>query len=429
MKLKSVPILQLSRLFVTGTLFLLCLESVPGATVDDFAARVFVDVSGQQMAYRLFVPSNYSGNQKYPLVFWLHSEAGSGTDNRSQLTAYRVGALVFVSAANQIKHPCIMVAPQCPKDHPMWACPETEALVLHLLQELQTQFNIDVDRLYITGKCLGGSGTWQYIINNPDLFAAAVLGACNYNWPFNVRTVPVWFFEAADDPYFTTVEQKGSTIINHRRAAGATVIYTEYATGGHDITDAAFSTAPLVDWVMAQRRGRASTVRPLVTIQSLDTSLPILTSADRIALSGHAANCLDANIAQVSWRNNLDATGTGDGTTDWSISDLPLSLGTNSINVLATGPSWSSALGGCTTFNAPLAVVRLLPSPIVQSIATDGARITLSWTGGIPPFQIEASDALGALGGGAWNCVLTNAGRMAMFPTHQGQSYFRILGR
>jgi hypothetical protein len=250
--------------------------------------------------------------------------------------------------------------------------------------------------------------------------------ADTYPLPYSVSQVPVWFFMAADDPTVTGGSARTREAVSDMRTAGVTVVYTEYATGAHNITETAFATPPLVDWVMAQRRGQPSAVGPRVRILDPATSSPVLTSADTIHLSGQATNGMGGNISCVSWFNDAGAVGTATGTNAWSVKDLPLTVGTNSINVVATGPSWSSSLGGSTTFNAALVVIRLPPSPIVQSIATDGVQVRLSWTGGVAPFHIEARETIGE---DAWHSFLTNSTRTVTLPMTKNQSYFRIMGR
>jgi len=124
-------------------------------TVDNFQARVFTNAQGK-LPYRLFVPTNYTVGTQYPVVLFLHGAGESGTDNRLQLTG-QTGELVFASETNQLKYPSFMVAPQCLLNG-AWADSIRRAQVLGLMKALQSEFNIDSNRLYITGLSLGESG-------------------------------------------------------------------------------------------------------------------------------------------------------------------------------------------------------------------------------------------------------------------------------
>lgn len=72
-------------------------------TVDNFAARWFTNAQGV-LPYRLFIPTNYTSAEQFPLVLFLHGVGESGTDNRYQLVG-QTGALVFASETNQLVHP------------------------------------------------------------------------------------------------------------------------------------------------------------------------------------------------------------------------------------------------------------------------------------------------------------------------------------
>ena len=58
------------------------------------------------------------------------------------------------------------------------------------------QYNIDPDRIYITGLSMGGFGTWGAVTRRPGLFAAAVpmSGYGNASDAASVRSIPFLVF-------------------------------------------------------------------------------------------------------------------------------------------------------------------------------------------------------------------------------------------
>ena len=46
--------------------------------------------------------------------------------------------------------------------------------VLRVLRDVRTAYNVDPDRIYLTGLSMGGGGTWHIGLRYPDLFAAIV---------------------------------------------------------------------------------------------------------------------------------------------------------------------------------------------------------------------------------------------------------------
>ena len=404
--------MKLTRTFSWSlSVLLLAAQAVCGQTIGSLAARVYLDAQGNALSYRLWVPPNYVAAVSYPLVLSLH---GSGGLNLSD-------APIFLSAQNQLAHPCLLVAPVCPTNS-AWDTGNIQNLVKGLLDQLQGEFNVDPDRIYLTGVSLGSIGAWSMVASFPRTFAA-VVGMCGYasipSWTAYTRPA-VWYFHAQDD---LTIDIAGArAMIKAMRQAGGTPIYTEYASGGHGIWTQAYATPPLVDWVMAQRLGQPSSLPPRVTLLTPAGPAPVATAADILALTGVATN-LGTNIIRVTWTNSLGGGGRAAGTTAWSIPALPLKLGTNTLTILAAGPTWSN-LGGSTTFNTGLTVVRA--PPIVASIAINGRNTTLSWTGGVPPFQIETSSTLAPQD---WVPLLTNDVRTATLPINSSPAYFRISGQ
>lgn len=212
------------------------------------------------MPYRLFIPENYDKRKKYPLVLWLHGGAGRGKDNLKQISGGNtIGSHVWTLPENQSNHPCFVVAPQCP-DNELWATIETAKpteqmrLVLELLQNLGRTFSLDTQRFYVTGQSLGGFGTWAFISEHPDMFAAAipVCGGGDESAASKLTKVSIWAFHGEKDKAVSV--ERSRRMIGAIRQAGGTPKYTEYKGAGHVIWDRVFSQPELLSWVFAQNR-------------------------------------------------------------------------------------------------------------------------------------------------------------------------------
>jgi len=207
-------------------------------------------------------------------------------------------------------------------------------------------------------------GTWDYIGQYPNMYAAAIpmSGNGDVGLAPNMTQTLIWNFHAVNDD---VVGVAGSQeMVAAVRAAGGNVIYTEYANGGHGIWTPAYNTPILMDWVYAQKRGVASTVPPLLSIK-VPTDGPIY-AASRLALDlGGTASDGGPGPTSVSWSKSvivrpprLVPGGVAAGTTNWTITNAALlNFGTNLILVTGKGTSWYSSLGGNTSFNSTLAVI------------------------------------------------------------------------
>ena len=75
-----------------------------------FQKEIFVKGT-DTMPYRILLPLNYDGSQKYPLILFLHGSGERGRDNESQL---KHGSGLFLNDSNRKNHPAIVLIPQCP---------------------------------------------------------------------------------------------------------------------------------------------------------------------------------------------------------------------------------------------------------------------------------------------------------------------------
>ena len=122
----------------------------------------------ERYRYTLLLPDGYSGKEAVPLVLVLHY-GGHGTPyyGKAILVDLVEPALRDLSA--------IFVSPDCPAED--WTQPESVQFVLALLDYLQKEYNIDSERILITGYSLGGIGTWHLAEQYPERFSAAIVMA------------------------------------------------------------------------------------------------------------------------------------------------------------------------------------------------------------------------------------------------------------
>ncbi len=384
-------------------------------SVDDFQANIYTNGSSV-LPYRLFVPTNYVTNQSFPLILYLHGSGVRGTDNWYQLVGDS-GPLALVFNENQAQYPCFVAAPQCPPGGD-WTNNTMHQTLVGLLSTLVSAYNIDTNRVYITGLSLGGNGTWDMMTRNPNLFAAGVpmSGQSGTASAAAVYEIPTWVFHSLDDP--TVPVGYSQIMVNGMRALGGAPIYTEYATGQHEIWSASYANRLLYSWLLNQKRGSPSNAPPFVLISSPATAGWYDTPATNATLSGSAGNAI-AQVSQITWTNNRSGSGTALGTTNWSAQSVPLQTSTNLLTVMATGSAWVSNYGGHTTFSSPLWAYR----GAQLSFSASNGLATVSWTGGAPPYALDQCTNLSSHD---WQPLLTNNSTSAQIPLSTSSTFFRI---
>jgi len=231
----------------------------------DEVRRVFENEDKLTMPYTLVVPDPLDSKNEYPLIICLHGAGERGTDNSDQtLRAFRV----FSSAKVQDHYPAFVLVPQCPQKE-QWVdvpwrdgsydlsrtpCSDELQMVLEILDTVRGEYNIDSSRIYIAGLSMGGFGTWDLILRNPGMFAAAIpiCGGGDPGEAALLRGLPIWIFHGGADP---TVPVQGSREMCEalKKAGNNTVRYTEYPGVGHGSWNNALAEEELVPWLFSQQ--------------------------------------------------------------------------------------------------------------------------------------------------------------------------------
>jgi predicted peptidase len=151
--------------------------------VDDFQQLVFKDPeNGNVVKYNLYVPRNYDKTKSYPMVLFMH-DAGVDSEEHDRTLVQGLGAVVWARPEDQAKHPSFVLAPQM--NGPTTSNEiETTSLadsIYHLLKYVVGQYSIDQKRLYTTGQSGGCMASIAFNIKYPDLFAASLFVAGQWN--------------------------------------------------------------------------------------------------------------------------------------------------------------------------------------------------------------------------------------------------------
>jgi predicted peptidase len=201
-----------------------------------------------RLKYLLHLPREYSARPDvgWPLILYLHGVGERG----AYLEKVKADGIPRI-IENKPDFPFIVVSPQCPDDTLWWDHHET---LKGLLEEIVATYSVDAERMYLTGKSMGGFGTWSLAMTYPDLFAA-IAPICGGGVPEDVRRLgrlPVWAFHGADDP-FVPVEQ-GQRMVDALRGSGGDVKFTIYPGVGHDAWTRTYENPDLFRWFLLHSR-------------------------------------------------------------------------------------------------------------------------------------------------------------------------------
>ena len=223
-----------------------------------------VNVAGTEYKYQVFVPGNWTKQQKWPVILFLHGAGERGDDGLIQ-TEVGIGTAI---RRYRDRFPAVIVMPQCRKN--VWWAESTMAdVAMAALAQAQKEFHGDPVRTYLTGLSMGGYGTWFLAGKYSGKFAAiapicggiqvpdmARQQSADDNSPYTEAAkkigskTPVWIFHGGDDPAVPVTESRRMN--DAMKALGGEVHYTEYPGVGHNSWEKAYAEAELLTWMLSK---------------------------------------------------------------------------------------------------------------------------------------------------------------------------------
>ncbi len=184
---------------------------------------------------------------KMPLIVFLHGKSLSGT-NIDRVKRY--GALKGVEKGLNI--PAYLVAPQLPSGP--WDADKVDEIVSYMIKT----YNIDEDRIYVTGMSLGSYGTMKYVGEYPDRVAAAIsiCGGGDVNDACNLAQIPIKVIHGDKD--FIVPLSESQKIVNAiKKCNKQAPIELQVVKGGnHGSVEDLYRHMELYDWLLQHSKNK-----------------------------------------------------------------------------------------------------------------------------------------------------------------------------
>lgn len=271
------------------------MTSLPGVAGIDFSHstgnEAFEDASGSRLPYRLFKPIDYCADISplfrpagcdptltFPLIVFFHGAGERGSDNKLQATGGGHLENLYEAARGESfdkRLQAFLLAPQCPTNQRWvefdWSkgaygndleppVSEPMDLALQLVEAVIEDYEIERDRVYVTGLSMGGYATWDAIRRRPELFAAALplSGGGNRDHGATMKETPIWAYHGSLDG---VVPPSGTDAMQEAIiAAGGTMHYSRpeegHAGWGTFYDNQTYQNSDgetVLDWLYAQR--------------------------------------------------------------------------------------------------------------------------------------------------------------------------------
>ncbi len=186
--------------------------------------------------YVVYIPKGYNCNKKTPLIIYLHGGVSTKVFHDTPLEYAEQNYFTKYAKENN----WIIVYPMGNNDTAWWNLAGINNLKAQI-RKLKSQYNIDDNRIYISGFSDGGSGSYHLTLNAPDNFAAFYplngmisVGSIVTEIPVflpNFRNRYVYAINTDEDGLYPA--KKMRNFIKLSMEADADLFYKEYWGFGH----------------------------------------------------------------------------------------------------------------------------------------------------------------------------------------------------
>ncbi|MDX1964178.1 MAG: peptidase [Pirellulales bacterium] len=133
-----------------------------------------LEVPGQpnqpNYSYQVLLPPEYDPYRSYPAIVCLHAQ---GMTPAQELTWWAGEATPRGRFGQATRHGYIVIAPAY-TDGAYSASPEEHERVTKTLRDACRRFNIDSDRIFLSGHSQGANAAWDIGLSHPDLWAGVI---------------------------------------------------------------------------------------------------------------------------------------------------------------------------------------------------------------------------------------------------------------
>ena len=166
----------------------------------DFHLAYQSAVDSQLVPYRIFVPEGYTPDRSWPLIIGLHGASGS---ENTWLDRRRRGDTENLCKRLSQERGYVFVAPSGRGPFTGYRGIGGQD-VMDVLDRVLSIYNIDPERVYLTGHSMGGGGTWILGLRHAEKFAAIAPIAASGRWVRSRHVkphadLPVLFSQGAKD--------------------------------------------------------------------------------------------------------------------------------------------------------------------------------------------------------------------------------------
>jgi PDZ domain/Dienelactone hydrolase family len=198
---------------------------------------------GFEHPYYMHVPPQYETGKRYPLVIWLHGGVNGAPAEAASSAIEMWQQALGEKWSNEV----MVLAPACiardTTEDAFWWRDKGQRNVLHILREVKQRFNVDDNKVFITGMSDGGSGSFGFAGRRPDSFAGyfplvghPLVPASDGTRMFweNLKGAKIYAVSGGKDGLYPAKMVAG--LVKQANENGASIEHKIYEEAGHDLS-------------------------------------------------------------------------------------------------------------------------------------------------------------------------------------------------
>ena len=208
--------------------------------------KTFKSSTGRTVTYYIGVPDNVTVNM--PLIVYLHGDGSVG--NPGNLESGEMAA--YVKSIYKNKAPFIYIQPYT--EIQSWTDGDRPASVIELIKNVIKEYNINPNKVSLSGGSRGAMGAWHIANNYSSMFSAfmPISGTGNIN-ASNFKKLPTRAFSSSDstDSWNRDNMKSNCDAINN---AGGNCAFSSLRGYNHSTILTGVFTKSNFEWLIAQKR-------------------------------------------------------------------------------------------------------------------------------------------------------------------------------
>lgn len=195
-----------------------------------------------EFCYCVEVDERVKHAEKRPLLIFLH---GAGERGHDFDTLKKIAVPHYIESG-MVSLPCVTICPQCP-ENVTWV--NLAFMLRDFLEFVIGEYNIDREKISLTGISMGAYGTWETAMFAPEYFKK-IAPVCGGGTPWRAGLINAEIKAFHGDADDCVSPENSYMMVDAAKMCGKTASLTVFHGVGHNSWDEAYLTTDVLEWLV-----------------------------------------------------------------------------------------------------------------------------------------------------------------------------------